>query len=131
MRRMARIWSLRFARYLIMGAVNTLFGYGVFYLLLRLTVPPSPALAAATVLGVLFNFVTTGRVVFQNAQTSRLGRFATAYLVVFLFNDALLESAMTFGVTAAAAQAMLLLPCVVLSYALQRAFVFAPEASKA
>lgn len=67
------LWRLRFARFLIIGALNTLFGFGVFYLLLLAHLRPGPALAVATVLGVLFNFMTTGRVVFENAEGAGSG----------------------------------------------------------
>lgn len=119
-----RLWRLRFARFLVVGAVNTLFGYGVFFVLLRAGLAPTAALAFATIIGVLFNFVTTGRVVFETAEASRLWRFLGVYGLVFLLNAALLDAAIRLGVAAAIAQALLLLPCVALSYVLNRAFVF-------
>jgi putative flippase GtrA len=120
----ARLWRLRFARFLVVGLLNTAFGYGLFYALLRAGLAPTPALACATVAGVLFNFATTGRVVFANADASRLWRFASVYGLVFLVNDALLELAIGLGFKPAFAQAVLLLPCVALSYILNRTLVF-------
>lgn len=121
----AGLWRMRFGRFLLVGAVNTLFGYGLFYALLHAGLAPTPALAGATVAGVLFNFATTGRVVFANAEASRLWRFASVYGLVFLVNDALLALAMSLGMTPEFAQAALLLPCVSLSYVLNRTLVFA------
>lgn len=120
-----RLWRLRFARFLVVGVVNTLFGYGLFYALLGVGLAPTPALALATIAGIGFNFFTTGRVVFANADAARLWRFACVYGAVFLVNDALLELAIRTGLAPAPAQAVLLLPCVALSYVLNRAFVFA------
>ncbi|WP_442755302.1 GtrA family protein [Methylocystis sp. JAN1] len=115
----------RFARFLVVGVFNTIFGYGLFYALLAAGFAPTPALAVATAAGVGFNFFTTGRVVFANSDATRLWRFVSVYGVVFLVNDFLLERALYLGLTPAAAQAVLLLPCVALSYALNRTLVFA------
>lgn len=120
----ARLWGLRFGRFLVVGVFNTVFGYGVFYLLLREGVAPTPALALATVVGVVFNFFTTGRVVFANSDPARLWRFACVYAIVFVANAALLEFALRLGAGPAGAQALLLAPCVALSYFLNRALVF-------
>lgn len=120
----ARLWRVRLARFLVVGVFNTAFGYGVFYALLVVGLAPTPALALATVIGVVFNFVTTGRVVFANADATRLWRFASVYGVVFIVNAALLEAAMALGVGPALAQALLLVPCVALSYILNRTLVF-------
>lgn len=120
----ARLWGLRFGRFLVVGVLNTAFGYGAFYLLLRAGFAATPALALATIVGVVFNFFTTGRVVFANCDPARLWRFASVYAIVFVFNAALLELALRLGVGAAGAQALLLAPCVALSYFLNRTLVF-------
>ena len=120
----ARLWSLRFARFLVVGVLNTLFGYGLFFALLEARLAPTPALALATIAGVAFNFVTTGRVVFASSDATRLWRFASVYAIVFFVNDALLELALRLGLSPALAQAALLPPCVALSYVLNRTLVF-------
>lgn len=122
----ARLWRWRFVRFLAVGALNTLFGYGAFYLLLSAHLAPTLALALATVLGVAFNFFTTGRVVFGDSGAARLWRFASAYGLVFVVNAALLEAARRWGFAPASAQALLLAPCVALSYVVNRTLVFGP-----
>jgi len=120
----ARLWRLPFARFLVVGVVNTIFGYGVFYLLLVAGLAPTPALALATLSGVVFNFFTTGRVVFANSDATRLWRFALVYGIVFVVNAALLEGGIGLGLGAPLSQALLLAPCVALSYVLNRTLVF-------
>lgn len=120
----ARLWRAPFARFLTVGAGNTAVGYGIFYLLLRAGLAPTFALALATIVGVVFNFFTTGRVVFANADIARLWRFGFVYAAVFAINAALLEAVIALGLSAAAGQALLLAPCVALSYFLNRTLVF-------
>lgn len=126
-----RLWRWRFARFLVVGFANTLFGYALFFVLLRGGMAPTAALALATLLGVAFNFVTTGRVVFDNGDPWRLWRFSAAYGVVFVVNAVALETAVAFGVDAAIAQATLLPFCVALSYVLNRTLVFNGAAREA
>ncbi len=113
-------------RFLVVGVVNTIVGYGIYFALLRGGLGPTAALGAATVFGVAFNFVTTGRLVFSNADATRLWRFVLVYALVFVVNAAALEAAVRGGHDPALAQALLLPPCVALSYLLNRALVFAP-----
>jgi len=120
----------RFLRFLAVGVINTIFGYGVYFALLRASVPPTLALAAATTMGVLFNFVTTGRFVFTSADGSRIIRFAAVYGVVFLVNATMLQAGVALGIDAALMQALLLAPCVFLSYLLNRTLVFNVSATK-
>src|SRR5450631_204391 len=77
---------LQFAKFLAVGALNTLFGYGVFAGLIWLAVPPVLALVITYVVGVLFNFATTGHFVFDHRELSALLRFIAAYVVIFLIN---------------------------------------------
>ncbi len=70
----------RFARFVVVGGLNTGFGYACYALLLWLGVPLEASLLGATVLGLFFNFLTTGRLVFADARASLLPRFIAAYL---------------------------------------------------
>lgn len=70
----------RFARFVVVGGLNTAFGYACYALLLWLGVPLEASLLGATVLGLFFNFLTTGRLVFADERGSLLPRFVAAYL---------------------------------------------------
>ncbi len=78
--------SGKFARFLLVGGVNTLFGNALFAILFFAGLQPELALWAATTLGVIFNFMTTGSFVFQNRDKSRIFRFVGVYVVVYLLN---------------------------------------------
>lgn len=73
----------RFARFVVVGGLNTGFGYACYALLLWLGVPLELSLLGATVLGLFFNFLTTGRLVFADARGSLLPRFIAAYLIAW------------------------------------------------
>jgi putative flippase GtrA len=82
---------VQFLKFLVVGAVNTVFGYSVFALLVISGVTPMPALVLTYVVGVLFNFMTTRRYVFDRASKSSFPRFVAAYVVIWLFNAVLYE----------------------------------------
>src|SRR4051812_1092370 len=94
----------RFVRFLLVGMVNTAFGYGVFAVLLLAGLPSALALLLATVIGVVFNFFTTGRMVFESNDRRRLPRFVLAYVVTYSANLALLKLLEAGGVPSLAAQ---------------------------
>jgi len=78
-------------RFGLAGAVNTVFGFGVYSGLVLLGMPVSVALLIATVAGVFFNFLTFGGFAFRKLEARRLPRFLVAYAAIYLFNLALLE----------------------------------------
>ena len=84
------IKSVLFYKYLLIGGVNTVFGYCVFAFLLFFGIHYSLAVLVATILGVLFNFQTYGRFVFKNHSWSLLGRFVFVYTTIYLVNITLL-----------------------------------------
>lgn len=118
----------QFLRFLLVGGVNTVFGYSVFALLIFLGVYYPVALAVSTVAGVLFNFATTGRLVFKNRDNSLLTRFIIIYLPVYLVNVVALKLLSELGVNHYAAQAISALPVALLSFGLNRRFVFRAQA---
>lgn len=117
----------RFLSFLMVGALNTAFGYGCFSLLVFMGLHRSLALSLATVLGIIFNFRTTGRLVFRSDDNSRIIRFVAVYGVVYLINLAGLEVLVRIGISVYSAGALLLLPCAAIAFLLQRSFVFSHD----
>lgn len=114
----------QFLRFLAVGGLNTLFGYGVFSLLVLAGMAPGLALLIATVLGVLFNYCTTGRIVFAVRGWGRLPRFALVYGLTFLANLWSLNSLIAAGLSPLLAQAILLPVVVIATFALNKFLVF-------
>jgi putative flippase GtrA len=77
----------RFVKFLIVGLINTIFGYAVYASLIYINLSYLTALLLATVLGVLFNYFTFGRGVFSSqGNWSVFGKFLIAYTVVYVVN---------------------------------------------
>jgi putative flippase GtrA len=116
-------------RFVVVGIVNTAFGYTTFALLIWLGVPAPVSLLLATIAGVLFNFVTTGHFVFNSVGWRPLGRFIAAYGTVYVTNLAILDTLRAKGIGAIAAQGLALLLVVPLSFVILKWFVFKRHAS--
>ena len=114
----------RLARFLVVGVVNTAFGYAVLLAALALVRNLTAALAITTVLGVLFNFVSTGRLVFRSTSPGRLWRFACVYGLIFVYNDVVLHALERVGVAPRFGGLIALPGAVAISYLLNRSFVF-------
>jgi putative flippase GtrA len=115
--------GIQFVKFLFVGLLNTLFGYAVFAALIYAGMPAMPALVLTYVTGVLFNFVTTGRLVFSRSRGT-LARFIAAYVVIYFFNLALFKTVEAFGAGPLVAQALCLPVVAVFSFLLLKFQVF-------
>lgn len=114
----------QFIRFLAVGLLNTLFGYGVFAGLVLAGMPPMPALVLTYVVGITFNFFTTRRFVFQRSSRSSLLRFVAAYGVIYVFNVGLYRLVEAAGAGPLLAQALCLPVVAVFSFLLFKLHVF-------
>ena len=117
----------RLLRFLFTGMLNTAVGYCIYFAGLTLGAKPALALAVATALGALFNYFSTGRLVFQSRGMSRLPRFIMAYVVLYGFNLLLLQTALGLGAAPWLAQILVLPLVVTASYLLLNFMVFGAQ----
>ena len=82
-----RLW-----RYYQAGVVNTLFGYGLFALFVKVGLNMYVAQICAHVLGAAFNYYSYSRHVFQDAEASK-PRFILSYAFNYLLGLASLAAA--------------------------------------
>jgi putative flippase GtrA len=123
--------STRIVRFIAVGTVNTAFGYGLFACLFLATGAHLFAVVMATVGGILFNYQTTGRLVFGNRGMRALLPFVTGYAITMLLNLAILELLVRCGANPLLAQAICLPVVVVSAYAINANVVFRqPEQDK-
>jgi len=114
----------QFSRFLMIGCLNTAVGYGLFAAFISLGLPSALALLIATVIGVLFNYWSTGRLVFARRTSSRLWLFVLCYAVIYVVNTAALLGLERMSVPVLLAQALLSPPIVGLAFLLNKYFVF-------
>lgn len=115
---------MQFLRFLVVGAVNTVFGYSVFAALVLFGMDPMPALVLTYVIGALFNFFTTRRFVFQHPGGDAFLRFVAAYVVIYLFNAGLFKLVVAAGAAPLMAQALCLPMVAIFSFFLFKLHVF-------
>lgn len=116
--------NVQFFRFLLVGVLNTVVGYGIFAVLVWLGLDYAIAIGLATMAGIAFNFFSTGRLVFGSARTSHLARFIVIYAVIYVLNVLGLKLLLGFGLNVYAANALLILPLATLSFLLLRKFVY-------
>ncbi len=114
----------RFSRFILVGGVNTAVGYCLFLAALATMPTTFTALVAAYILAILFNFMSTGTLVFGVRDARRLPRFLAVYGLVFAYNAVGLDLLETIGIRPWLGGLMLQPGAIVMSYLLNRRFVF-------
>ncbi|HET7175767.1 MAG TPA: GtrA family protein [Gammaproteobacteria bacterium] len=116
--------SKRFVRYLLVGGLNTLFGFLVYSTFILLHCSTWLALIGGNVAGVVFNFFTIGGLVFLNLSPSRVPLFVLSYVVIYFVNLELIGWVAGLVHGRIMAQAVLVLPMALLSYLILSTYVF-------
>ncbi|NTY36616.1 MULTISPECIES: GtrA family protein [Burkholderia cepacia complex] len=111
-------------RFLVVGGLNTLVGYSLFAVLTYAGLAYPVAIGLATIGGVLFNFQSVGRLVFDGAPRSRFWRFVGVYCVIYLLNLGGVRLLLGLDANIYIANALTLLPLSVIAFILNRRFVF-------
>ena len=76
----------KFIRFIFVGGLNTAFGLGVYCLMIWIGLSYIWATLISQVLGVLFNFVTTGTLVFENSDKKLIFKFILSYVLTYFIN---------------------------------------------
>ena len=79
-------------RFILMGIINTIFGYLLFSVLIYLKFDPSTAIISSTILGMIFNFNSFGRYVFNKTDKNLIVKFISSYFLLMIFNISLQKS---------------------------------------
>jgi putative flippase GtrA len=123
-RRIAPLLRPQFMRYLAVGAANTGFNILVYWAMLWAGLAVPLASLASVVVGILISFTTQSRFVFDNRDPRKLLPYFIVWSILYAFNLGLIWLLMGCGLDAYAAGFLSTPATVLLSYFLQKAFVF-------
>jgi putative flippase GtrA len=112
------------ARFMIVGLLNTAFGYGIYAASLLTGLVPELALLITFATAMIFNFMTTGRLVFRSTGIRRFPKFAFAYLLIYGINVFALRGVLDLGFRPLIAQLIVLPPIVTCTFVIMKLFVF-------
>ena len=118
------ILESHFLRFLIVGGVNTLFGLFVYSLLALTAMPTWFVLLISNLIGMIFNFFTTGGMVFSDLSISRFPRFFICYGAIYLIYLELIDWLDPILNSRIMAMVIIVLPVTILSYLILIFFVF-------
>jgi len=111
--------------FLLVGVLNTIVGYSLFVLFIYLGLYYPLAVLFSTILGVLFNFKTIGRLVFASSDNSLIFRFALVYVITYFLNIFFLWLFKRLGFDNMYINGfVLLIPLAAVSFLLNKFFVF-------
>ncbi len=114
----------QFLKFLFVGALNTIFGILIFGFLTLTSMPTWAILLISNVMGVVFNFFTTGRIVFSEKGYSTIYRFLILNFFIYwmyLFSISIL---LPFVGNRLLAMLIIIWPITVVNYLLMRDCVF-------
>lgn len=117
-------WQKPFFRFLFIGGINTIFGFGTYSLLILMGVNFKWAIFISMIVNVMFNFITIGRVVFKNSNNFLILKFIGVYALVYFANVLGVGFFLKMGLNSIVGGALCVLPVAVLSFFLNKIFVF-------
>jgi putative flippase GtrA len=123
-RRIAPQLRLQFMRFLAVGAANTGFSILVYWAMLWVGLAMPLASLVSLVVGILISFTTQSRFVFDNRDPWKLLPYFIVWSILYAFYLGLTWLLMRCGLDAYAAGFLSTPATVLLSYFLQKAFVF-------
>ena len=112
-------------RFVVVGIVNTAFSYGAYCFFLFLGAPYAIASLFALVLGIIWSFVTSGRLVFRQSLHGRFWRYVVVWALIYFVYIALIWVCTQFGLNAYLGGALAIMVTAPTAFMLQKALVFA------
>ena len=116
-----------FVKFILVGVLNTAFGYLAYALLLFLGLHYTLAVVLSTIAGVLFNFKTTGTIVFKNNNNKLIFKFVAVYAITTTLGIIILRMAELAGINLYLAGLVSTGICAIISFLLNKNWVFKYE----
>lgn len=114
----------QFVRFLVVGGINTVFGYSCFAFFIFINLHYAVASFLATICGIIFNFGTIGNIVFKNRDKSLIFKFFGVYTITYICGIIFLKVFNFYNINNYIGGAILILPMAILSFLLNKHFVF-------
>ena len=114
----------QFFRFLVVGALNTLFGYSLFAFFIYCGFSYVIAALLGTTIGILFNFRTISQLVFQQSDKRLFWRFLLVYAGTYVFGVTVLKTGTYFLQNIYIIGAIASPITAILTYLLHKHFVF-------
>jgi len=114
----------RFGKFVAVGCINAVVSYTIFTLAHCATHADRLSVVITWCVGIVFNFFSTGRMVFESRDLSRAIPFVLSYGVSMGVNLALISVLLAWGINGLVAQAICLPVVVLVSYVINSRLVF-------
>lgn len=119
-----KFYNDQFFRFLIIGGINTLFGFLIYTFCITKGMEVESSIIVGTILGVIFNFITTGGGVFRQLSLKNLPGFLLTYILIYIINIYLYELISKNIANPIITQGILAIPLSLLSYFIMSRYVF-------
>ena len=116
--------DIQLVTFILVGILNTMFGYGLFAFLMLLGLHYSLCIILATIICILFNFKTTGVIVFRNHNNKLLLKYVLLYGIMCLLSIILLRISEILGFNLYIAGLVITCIMPLISFILQKKWVF-------
>ncbi len=116
--------------YIWVGGVNTLFGYGLYAFFIFISVHYFLAVLFSTGLGIVFNFFTTGNIVFKNLSKKNFLRFILIYLFLSVLSIGFIKLLRLFDLNFYVSGIITIVLLSVIAFTLNKYLVFNPKEKK-
>lgn len=123
-RKCVSLLNSQFLRFILVGGFNTILAYAVYALALALGLLYPAANFIALVTGILISFTMQGKYVFNRLDYRSLWRFLLCWLLIYCVNIAIIGELIEYRLDPYAAGAMALPVIVLISFMVQKHFVF-------
>ena len=118
----------QFVKFLLVGGINTVFGCTMFSFFIFLNLPFQLANLFTLILGVLFNFKTTGILVFRSHNNALIFKFLAVYLISYAVSTSGLAIFHHYGfVNIHSAFIIMVIPTTIMTYLLLKSWVFTSQ----
>ena len=110
--------------YIIVGVINTLFAYSLYALFIFLGMNYPVAMLVSMCFGVLFNFKTFGKFVFDHNNNNVFIKFVAVYVFIYFFNMGFIKFITLYTSNLYLAGFIAIFPAATITFLLNKHLVF-------